>query len=219
MLYLPVPPQHVTMMSFLGLDISNVKSGKRSCSKKFDHVLIETRGLASGTMNFTICGTDTPEGKVYRADVISVRFTTAWDKQRGTGFRLLYSFHNHGETPELLADGTWNCSVTFWASVQDHFPCNLVSECVEGEDEKDCSYSSPVCEADEFFLGHSCYKYVKEGANSWKFASAQCQNRGSQLVSLNDVNEWRSLVEMLRQHGVFKVYTGLRAASPSLPMM
>ena len=217
--HLTVPSQHVAMLSFLALDISNVKIGKRSCNEKFDHVLMETRGLASGSMNFTICRTESLEGKVYRADVILIRFITDWNKQRGTGFRLLYSFHSQGQTPERLANGTWNCSVTFWASVQDHFPCNLISECVGGEDEKDCPYTSPLCEPGEFFLGHSCYKYVKEGADSWNFASAQCQNRDSQLVSLNDVNEWRRVEEMLQQHGVLKAYTGLRAASPVLPMM
>ena len=217
--HLPVPSQHVTMLSFLALDIYNTMTSKWSCYENMDHVLIETRGSAYDSMNLTICRTESPEGKVYRADLIFVRFIADWDKLRGTGFRLLYSFHSQGQTPDQLASGTWNCSVAFWASVQDHFPCNLISECVEGEDEKDCPYSSPVCESGEFFLGHSCYKYVKAGKVSWKFASAQCRNRGSQLVSLNDVNEWANVAAVLRQNGVPKAYTGLRAASPALPMM
>ena len=216
---LTVPPQHVTMLTFLALNMSEVKSGKKACYLQFDRIFITTRGLSSGNLTLIICGSDPPKEKLYTADVISVRFVTNWSDMRATGFRLLYSFHSRGETPEQLPNGTWNCSVQSWASVQDHFPCNLLTECAGGEDEADCPYSSPLCAQGEFFMGHSCYTYLRVGEISWKVASAQCQMKGSQLVSLNDMSEWRGVIQILRQYGVLQAYTGLRSTSPALPMM
>ena len=216
---LTVSAQHVAMFTFLALDIHNMVAAIRSCPHYKDHLLISTRGPSSSNLNLVICGNDPPKRKVYPADVISITFFTDWDKWRGIGFRLLYSFHRQGQTPEQFPDGTWNCSVASWASVQGHFPCNLVTECVGGEDEKDCPYSSPLCVQGEFFLGHSCYTYVRAGAMTWTSASAQCQMSGRHLVSLNDVNEWRRVTQTLRRYGVAQVYTGLRSAPPVLPLM
>ena len=218
-LHLTVPPQHATMLTFLALHLARVKSSPLNCFLQFDRVFITTRGPSSGNLTLTICGSDPPKEKLYPADVISVRFVTKWSDMRATGFRLLYSFHSRGETPEQFANGTWNCSVGFWASFQDHFPCDLAMECARGEDEADCPYSSPLCVQGEFFLGHSCYTYGRAGEISWKVASAQCQMKGSQLVSLNDLSEWRDVVQILRQFDVKQAYTGLRSPLPALPLM
>ena len=212
------------MLSFLALDIYNVMVVNEvmqgaNCHRMMSRIDITTRGPSSGNLTIGVCGHDPPAEKVYHASVIFVRFFSDWDKSRGTGFRLVYSVHQQGQTPERLANGLWNCSVPFWASVKIHFQCDLAKECAEGEDERDCPYSNPLCARGEFFLGHSCYTYGKVEPMSWKSASLQCQNRGAQLVSLNDVDEWRSVTGMLRQFDVVDVYTGLRDASPALPMM
>ena len=206
------------MLSFLALDLYNSMEGK-TCPRTMSKVDITTRGPSSGNLTLSVCGHDPPTEKVYHASVVFVRFFSDWNKRRGTGFRLVYSFHPEGQTPERLANGLWNCSVPFWDSIKIHFQCNLAKECEEGEDERDCPYSNPLCAHGDFFLGHSCYTYEKVGPISWKTASLQCQNRGAQLVSLNDVNEWKSVTEMLRQLNVVEVYTGLREVSPALPMM
>nr|KAG5698009.1 hypothetical protein BaRGS_005827 [Batillaria attramentaria] len=54
-----------------------------------------------------------------------------------SGFRLLFSFHNHTALPEMLPDGKWNCSVPYFADFQQHFrdedfcvfpPCDVIAE-------------------------------------------------------------------------------------------
>ena len=208
------------MLTFVHLDlaVSKKKQTGDACAECGDRVVIETRGPSSANLNLTVCGSIAPERSVHPATVISVKFFAYWGRWRGTGFRLVYSFHSRGQAPVRFANGMWNCSVAYWSSIKDHFPCNLAKECVEGEDEQNCPYSSPLCETGQFNLGHSCYTYVKaRAALSWNSASAQCQISGGQLVSLNDVVEWRNLTKLLLQHGVIRAYTGLRPASLALP--
>ncbi|PVD35471.1 hypothetical protein C0Q70_02434 [Pomacea canaliculata] len=75
--------------------------------------------------------------------------TTAQDGIGRTGFRLSFSFHALSALPQQLRDGRWNCSVPHWPDFRLHFPCNLVSDCVGGEDEVDCPYTSH-CIPDQF---------------------------------------------------------------------
>ena len=219
-LHLNLPLHHVAMLTFLHLDLATFKNKERSdiCTKCGDRVVIKMRRPLSANLSLTVCSSIAPERSVHHATVISVKFFAYWGRWRGTGFRLLYSFHSQDQAPERFANGLWNCSLGSWSRFKNHFPCNLVKECVGGEDEQDCPYSSPLCEPGEFILGHSCYTYVKaRAAISWNSASAQCQISGGQLVSLNDVTEWRNLTTFLRQSGVIRAYVGLRSASPALP--
>ena len=217
---LNVPSQHAVMLSFLAWDVWDLKNLLHACHAAMDHIEITFRMQSSGDLNIMSCFKDPLKGKVYFADIVSVRLYTNWNKLRATGFRLLYSFHRQGQTPERNADGRWNCSVPFWDSIKDHFPCDLEAECVGAEDEKDCPYSSPLCAPGEFFLGHSCYIYVKRRSQiTWDFASAQCQIRTGHLVSFNDMAEWRDLMKLLREHDVKPVFVGLSTATLSLPQM
>ena len=215
---LNVPAQHAVMLSFLTLDVRQFLNNK--CDTDLDHIAIKVRARTSGDLNLTVCGHDPPSAEVYHADTVSVRLFTEWGKVRGTGFRLLYSFHSRRQTPEMLANGMWNCSVAVWNSIKDHFPCDLKAQCAGGEDEKGCPYSSPLCAPGEFFFGHSCYSYVKNKLDiNWTFASVQCQTRGGHLASLNDMAEWRNVMKMLRQYVVDRAFSGLRTATSSLPQM
>ena len=54
------------------------------------------------------------------------------------------------EQPRRLPDGSWNCSVYYWRKFQQHFLCNLLPECHNGEDEKDCVFTG--CDED---TGHT----------------------------------------------------------------
>ena len=214
--YLSSPSQHFAMLTFLALDIKRVLLERFTCSG--DRVVIQVMGSSRGHWEQAICGHTPPRQKIYHATSISVGFITDWNQYRRTGFRLLYSFHSRGQTLQQLVNGTWNCSVAFWTSVRDHFPCNLVGECAGLEDELDCPYSSPLCHPGEFSLGHSCYLYFGKGQEiTWNNASAQCQMRNSHLVSLNDADEWKRITELLQHSGVKRVYTGLRSAVAALP--
>ena len=62
----------------------------------------------------------------------------------GFGFRMLFSFHQASDVPEQSKTGLWDCSVPQWHVVHQHFPCDLLQECQEGEDEINCPYSSRV---------------------------------------------------------------------------
>ena len=217
---LNVPSQHAVMLSFLTLDVGDVHSDVRGCHSESDYISIKFRVTSYADVDLMACSGHPTTEKVYRAETVLVGLVTNWDKLRGTGFRLSYSFHRQGQTPERNADGRWNCSVPFWDSIKDHFPCDLEVECVGAEDEKDCPYSSHLCAPGEFFLGHSCYMYVKGRSEiTWDFASVQCQKHGGHLVSLNDMAEWRSVMQLLRQFGVGRVFAGITTASQSLPEM
>ena len=208
------------MLSFLALDVLDIKRLLLTCHAALDHIEIKFRTQSARDLNLMSCFKDPLKEKVYFADLVSVRLYSNWNKIRATGFRLLYSFHRQGQTPERGADGRWNCSVPFWDSIKDHFPCDMESECVGAEDETDCPYSSLLCEPGEFFLGHSCYTYVKGTSKiTWAFASAQCQIRRSHLVSFNDMGEWRGLMKLLRQYDVKPAFVGLSTATQSLPQM
>ena len=216
---LVVTPFCATLLSFRAINIQKTVSIKFMCIRTIDYLMITVRQSSRETHQF-ICGNDLPKEKMHPADLLFFTFYTNGDNERGTGFRLLYSLHNKGQTPEQFADGTWNCSVAFWASIQEHFSCNLDVQCAGQEDETDCPYSSPLCEPGDFFLGHSCYRYVKTGEPiTWSFASVQCQKQGRQLVSLNDVHEWRSVTKLLRQYHISWVFAGLHITPLTLPKM
>ena len=212
---LVVKPHHAALLSFRALNIH--WSVGLNCVRDY---MVITFTQSSNETHQLICGYDFPKEKMYQADLIFFNLYTYGDNKRGTGFRLLYSLYNKGQTPEQFADGTWNCSVAFWASIQEHFSCNLAVQCAGREDEMDCPYSSPLCEPGDFFLGRSCYRYVKTGELiTWSFASVQCQKQGRQLVNLNDVDEWRSVTKLLRQYHISLVFVGLHIRPLTLPKM
>jgi len=158
-----------------------------------------------------ICGElpPAPPAKIYNMTNLYLRFVTNDDLQY-TGFRLQFSFHKESALPEQLSDGRWNCSVPHWPDFRQHLPCNLLNDCLEGQDELDCPYTSPLCGPGRFFMGGSCYSYVKMTRPlTWHVASDACEILGAHLVSLNDATEWRAVTSMLRQYGVKAAYTGL----------
>ena len=207
------------MLSFPAVNFGNDMLTRKKCWYLSDHLLIKV-GQSSREPNQPICGNDSPKEKLYHTDVIFLTFYTNGDQMRGTGFRLLYSLYSKEQTPQQFVDGTWNCCAAFWVSFQEHFSCNLAVQCAERDDEMNCPYSSPLCEPGDFFLGHSCYNYVKtESLTTWSFASVQCQKQGRQLVSLNDVDEWRSVTKQLRRYHISLMFAGLRITPLTLPKM
>ena len=58
---------------------------------------------------------------------------------------------------QQLPDGKWNCSVPYWPDFDVHFRCDLVVDCVGGEDEMDCPYSGH-CGLGRATIDNRCYE-------------------------------------------------------------
>ena len=134
------------------------------------------------------------------------------------GFRFLFSFHNRSALLSRMSDGRWNCSVLHWADFLEHFPCDLETDCVHGEDELGCLYTNVSrCGAGAISMGESCYFYViSENDVSWNDAMDICKKNDAQLASLNRPREWHDVMVVLGFRAA-AVYLGLRSASLSLP--
>ncbi|PVD35472.1 hypothetical protein C0Q70_02435 [Pomacea canaliculata] len=105
-----------------------------------------TREPLDTNLIYTICDSHPPVS-LYNVSKLYIHFKSL--TYPGTGFRLSFSFHALSALPQQLRDGRWNCSVPHWPDFRLHFPCNLVSDCVGGEDEVDCPYTSH-CIPDQF---------------------------------------------------------------------
>ncbi|PVD35478.1 hypothetical protein C0Q70_02441 [Pomacea canaliculata] len=135
-------------------------------------------------------------------------------------FDLFSLFHALSALPQQLRDGRWNCSVPHWPDFRLHFPCNLVSDCVGGEDEVDCPYTSHVCAPGVQWTNGPCAQFVKADRKlSWESASAICKSRGMVLLSAPKPKDWEALMYLLHFHPYDYTYYGLRAAPLLMPFM
>ena len=141
------------------------------------------------------------------------------------------------EQPQRLPDGSWNCSVYYWPKFQQHFLCNLLMECHNGEDEKDCVFTGcngdtvrhtpgedrqVVDEEQRFTAAGNCYIYVRPQRNvTWFEAYTGCMMRGgARLASFNKPEEWDDVTGVLRMGKMsHKVIVGLKSSSSRLPQM
>ncbi|PVD34066.1 hypothetical protein C0Q70_05328 [Pomacea canaliculata] len=82
-----------------------------------------------------------------------------------------------------MPDGRWNCSVQHWSDYRQHFPCNLVTECVGGEDEAECPYTSDVQIIDKFpceIASDSSFQKVempRPASDIWKKNHVTCPSQ------------------------------------------
>ena len=134
------------------------------------------------------------------------------------GFRFFFSFHDRSVLPSRLQDGRWNCSVPHWADFQAHFPCNMETDCVHGEDEQDCPYNNVSrCGAGAISLGELCYFYViSETDVTWNDAMDMCDRNDAHLASLGTPKEWNDVMDLLTVREA-AAYLGLRSANLHLP--
>ncbi|KAK7461240.1 hypothetical protein BaRGS_00038715, partial [Batillaria attramentaria] len=128
---------------------------------------------------------------------------------RPASFKLLFSFHELSTIAPLPLPGRrWNCSVPRWPEFKPHFfPCNLENDCLNNEDEAECSYT-----------GHC-------GVGKISIADRE---RGGYLVSLNTPREWSDVMQLLHRkmsatigpdRDVTAVLIGLRTAPRSATFM
>ncbi|XP_070173749.1 G-protein coupled receptor GRL101-like [Littorina saxatilis] len=185
------PPGHRLMLSFSQMDIGP-SSDHRLTLHLWDHL--------GDKMTLQFSGDVIPDPKVFRANVLEVRFH-AGAAGESRGFRLWFSFHNSSALPRNVFANQWNCSVPFWPDFEQHFPCNLVTDCVGGEDEMRCPYTGH-CGLGALTLSGRCYHYVILPMTStrfrWEDAVETCALRhGGYLASLNTPEEWRDVIAVL----------------------
>ncbi|PVD34062.1 hypothetical protein C0Q70_05324 [Pomacea canaliculata] len=139
-----------------------------------------------------------------------------WDPDAHSGFKLLFSFHNVSALPERLADNRWNCSVPHWSDFRQHFPCNLESDCVGGEDEADCPYTSDVCGQGFARMGQGCVLFVRTPTQvAWPEADMMCDSRDMALISASTPEKWDALYNLLAYRPNENVLVGLKRSYQS----
>ena len=99
--------------------------------------------------------------------------------------------------PQQLPSGRWNCSVPEWSEFDPHFACNLVAECVGGEDENGCPYTGR-CGLGKLSILDGCYELVHSSEKlTWAQTNDICIERGGHLVALNTPEERREVLKVL----------------------
>ena len=147
-LKIPVPFHHSVMISFAHLYLS-IHASMGYGGK----IAIYTHHLSASDMRLYINSRFRPDPRLYDTSVLFVHYWTVQPPLNTRGFQMLFSFHNSSARPQKLTKDTWNCSVFFWSDFDQHFPCNLHKDCVNGEDEKDCPYTHPRCGAGRLSIG------------------------------------------------------------------
>ena len=112
--------------------------------------------------------------------------------------QILFSFHHETRVPERVSDGTntWNCSVAHWPEFQHHFPCDLVPQCREGQDEAECPYAGPECNDGYLHVNGSCYQVVQSLCSVCPLPTLWASLSGTFVQTLPD------LVTPLKRHSL-----------------
>lgn len=215
-IHVPVPGNHVIMISFPLFDVPDVIS---ICTYHTVWIIAQIDGSHSKKTKH--CDR-APPATIYNTTNLYLRVRSDALTKR-TSVKMLFSFHNRSATPHKLPDGRWNCSVNYWDDFKMHLPCNLRSDCVHSEDEVGCPYSSDLCRIRDFSVAGKCFRYVETNSTyrvSWKQASSDCSKRGARLASLSAREIWSNVTWLLHLHKRYrKVYIGLKTASSFLSFM
>ncbi|KAK7476237.1 hypothetical protein BaRGS_00032513, partial [Batillaria attramentaria] len=111
----------------------------------------------------------------------------------GTGFTLQYSIHKAPAVPQRLDSGQWNCSVPYWRDFAKHLNCNMVVECVGGEDEVMCP--RPSCGKGGILTGGRCFVLFKSVRKiTWFDATARCEARGMRIGHVDTPELLRAVI-------------------------
>ena len=99
------------------------------------------------------------------------------------GYLMKYSFHNDSNMPQFLPKNKWNCSVSYFNTFKQHFPCDLFQDCLFGEDEIMCPYYNPACRPGSILAGDICVFVSEPIPNLQPYeASAACSLQGGTLA-------------------------------------
>ncbi|XP_076445819.1 uncharacterized protein LOC143283464 [Babylonia areolata] len=134
-------------------------------------------------------------------------------------FRLRFSFHLENLKPQQVPSSPpqshgrktrWNCSVSVWPDLFDHFPCDLIPQCAESEDEARCNYTTENCGLGKAEISGKCYSFeLQVEQHNWTDAHEHCRERGAFLVSLETEQEIRDVVKVMKDIGNSATWVGL----------
>ncbi|KAK7474463.1 hypothetical protein BaRGS_00034285 [Batillaria attramentaria] len=153
---LDLPPNHVVMISFSDFDIADHNNCRNDSVTLYEIVQRNTSQVWKKCGPYTLGLPAQVFRNSLRLDVQSnlTRFNA--------GFKMLFTVLPESQEPESLGNGTYNCSVPHFERFRPHFNCNLVKECQDMEDERDCSYTSDECGVGFVDLGDKCFTFPRK---------------------------------------------------------
>ena len=204
---LRVPSGHSVMISFQQHGLS-----LRSSKCLYDRVTVEVPG--SPVLGREYCGhtkSTLPQFMEHVAFVVITYFSLGNLSHSNTGFKLQYSFHEYPARIDFISDlDKFDCSGRYWPQFRHHFPCNLETNCVGGEDETECPYTSmQTCGQDHQAVAGFCFSDGRFGPSSWSEASSYCADHGARLPSLNTPEKWEGFRDLLSYKEGETVFIGL----------
>ena len=222
-----VPLNHQVMLTFLHINLT----GKRARCDTSRVTLRLYKGSIREGSKFWQCGQLENFGYALKrkllppATNVYVQFRSG--NSQKTGFRLHFSIHNESATLNNVTSVLWNCSVPYFNDFRLHFPCDMVPQCVDREDEVHCPYTTDTCGPGFVTLGGRCLFYDNvlddSAATSWRKLDFVCGQRGGRLASLRSRQDHQRLIQYLEPRiavwGFFRIAIGLHTASLSLPHM
>ena len=188
-------------LDYLSLSVIHENLTETEVWRKSGQQLISSQIYRTSIRLYADVFHDTPESSVSFFDVVSV------------GFNMTYVIMARLEEPVQVAENLFNCSVPSFPSFKELFRCNLVKECVGGEDEEGCEAYSEDCGEGAFDIGTKCYTVSKpDRPTTWNEAKAECVKHGHKLVTMATVEEWKQFRQLLAffKLGVEELHVGLR---------
>lgn len=144
-----------------------------------------------------------------RASTVQVRITTSQPRSR---VDITYAAYLSSVLPPETEEGKYNCSPPY--TIPAVLKCDMVEQCLGGEDEKDCPYKSKNCEANWLQAGFHCliFRFPTTGL-SIMAAEDECQSMyGAELAALQDAECSTLAARVLLLHGFTEAAVGLRRA-------
>ncbi|KAL8617872.1 hypothetical protein ACOMHN_016528 [Nucella lapillus] len=87
--------------------------------------------------------------------------------------------------------------LSVWPDLAGHFPCDLVPQCAQSEDEAPCPYTSDKCGVDKIEAGSRCYLFKTIVYRRWTDSDTECRKQGALLSSLETSEEWSHVLRLL----------------------
>ena len=215
-----IPEQHVMMVSFPHFAL-RPNTDRMLVFGFYSFAKLSAVTLSGLVQNqHTFSHTEYISPRLYQSAMLTVHFKSEryWITKQRSGMNMSFSFHTLLAAPGLLTSGFFNCSVSHYASFQQHLHCNLKQECEGREDEgAHCPFSSPSCKG-WVEAGGKCYIPVdSDHAVSWQTAQSQCKNSGADLAMMKTPSQWEAFWKISRVSRNWQcAYVGLQLNSRSV---
>ena len=138
------------------------------------------------------------------------------DENSNKGFHIKFDAADPSLYVPIVDTLTLNCSGIIASSLPEHVRCDFRPDCLDGEDEADCSYNSTHCPHGGYLIGSKCvYIHVPDSPISWEQAEQECRDRyGGHLYTPRDISETTYLKKLnAKNYRVFLLtwFFGLRS--------